>query len=312
MALSVPADLTAFHRQFYGDDAALAWAASAPATVEGLLAGWSLTLDGTPTHGAVGWILPVRDRAGIPAVLKVQPQDDETRGEATALRLWGGEGAVRLLDVDPASGSLLLERLAAGTSLAERPVRDALTVIGGLLARLHPAPTEPGTSPRAGSLRTMADAGARWLDRAGSLGDRVPADLRPVLDACAGALAEVLPAPGDRVLHGDLHYTNVLAPLPGSQRRGAWLAIDPKPVVGHPGFELLPSLHNRWGEPATSGGLAQEVRYRFDLLTETAGIDRDLARAWTLARVLDNLLWALESGNPGWLAEDRVVAEALA
>ena len=254
MALSVPADLTAFHRQFYGDDAALAWAASAPATVEGLLAGWSLTLDGTPTHGAVGWILPVRDRAGIPAVLKVQPQDDETRGEATALRLWGGEGAVRLLDVDPASGSLLLERLAAGTSLAERPV----------------------------------------------------------LDACAGALAEVLPAPGDRVLHGDLHYTNVLAPLPGSQRRGAWLAIDPKPVVGHPGFELLPSLHNRWGEPATSGGLAQEVRYRFDLLTETAGIDRDLARAWTLARVLDNLLWALESGNPGWLAEDRVVAEALA
>lgn len=40
-----------------------------------------------------------------------------------------------------------------------------------------------------------------------------------------------------------------------------------------------------------------EVRYRFDLLTEVLGLDRQRAVAWTLGRALQNLLWNIEDGE---------------
>ncbi|NEY35342.1 hydroxyurea phosphotransferase, partial [Streptomyces sp. PRKS01-65] len=90
---------------------------------------------------------------------------------------------------------------------------------------------------------------------------------------------------GDRLLHWDLHYGNVLA-----SARAPWLAIDPKPLAGDPGFELLPALTNRH-DPA-------DTRWRFDAMTGVLGLDRARARAWTLGRVLQNCLWHVEAGTP--------------
>ena len=49
--------------------------------------------------------------------------------------------------------------------------------------------------------------------------------------SCAGAVRELLGESGDRLLHWDLHYDNVLASYPGD-RREPWLVIDPKPRLG--------------------------------------------------------------------------------
>jgi streptomycin 6-kinase len=106
----------------------------------------------------------------------------------------------------------------------------------------------------------------------------------------AGAAADLLPAADDRLLHSDLHFDNVLRAGSASDRAGQWLAIDPKPLAGESGFELLPALHNRWDQTA--------VRRRFDPMTEIMGLDRQRAAAWTLVRVLQNLLWDFEDGNP--------------
>jgi streptomycin 6-kinase len=90
---------------------------------------------------------------------------------------------------------------------------------------------------------------------------------------------------GDRLLHWDLHYENVLA-----ADRAPWLAIDPKPLAGDPAFELLPALANRF-EPG-------EIHWRFDAMTDVLGLDRARARAWTLGRVLQYGLWEIEDGRP--------------
>ncbi len=111
-----------------------------------------------------------------------------------------------------------------------------------------------------------------------------PAIRRTVAD-CAAALREVVHEPGDRLLHWDLHDENVLA-----ADRTDWLAIDPKPLAGDPGFELWPALANRY-DPA-------EVRWRFDALTDVLGLDRERARAWTLGRLLQNALWDVEDDRP--------------
>ncbi len=90
--------------------------------------------------------------------------------------------------------------------------------------------------------------------------------------------------PGDRLLHWDLHDENVLA-----STRAPWLAIDPKPLAGDPGFELWPALANRF-DPA-------DVRWRFDAMTDVLGLDRARARAWTYGRLLQNSLWDVEDGD---------------
>jgi streptomycin 6-kinase len=52
------------------------------------------------------------------------------------------------------------------------------------------------------------------------------------------------PATTGTLVHGDLHYANVLA-----GDREAWLTIDPKPVSGDPHFEPAPMLWNRFVDP---------------------------------------------------------------
>lgn len=280
--VDVPRDLVESVTGFFGP----AWASELPALARRQIDRWGLRQTGEAMHGALALVLPVERADGGPAVLKLQPQDVETEGEPVALRAWGGDGAVRLLEQDPGTGAMLLESLDAGRRLDGEPLDEALEVIGGLLARLsaHPAPEGlRGLGPMA---RDIAARGRARIDQVESV-------WRPVYESWAATAEEMAAEPGDRLLHWDLHFENVLAPLVGSPaaRRGPWLAIDPKPLVGDPGFELLPALRNRWAEAEAAGDPVRATRRRFDLLTEVAGIDRDRARAWTRVRLLQDCLW---------------------
>jgi streptomycin 6-kinase len=92
-----------------------------------------------------------------------------------------------------------------------------------------------------------------------------------------------------RMIHGDLHYENVLA-----GDREPWLVIDPKPMAGDPHYEVAPMLWNRWDEVVQSGNVRDSVRRRFHTLVDVAGLDEDRARAWVVVRELHNALWAIE------------------
>ncbi|GHA07856.1 hydroxyurea phosphotransferase [Streptomyces spiroverticillatus] len=265
--------------------AAPAWLADLPRLAGEFLERWELRPDGAPGHGMASVVLPVtRTADGTPAVLKLQQVREETVGAATALRTWAGNGAVRLLAHDPATDTALLERLDASrplSTLARTPEGEgkALRILAGLMARLTAPAAPPGT-------RRLADIAAAMLDEVPSAVRKLadPAD-RALLGTCASAVTELLPEPGDRLLHWDLHYDNVLA-----GEREPWLAIDPEPLAGDPGFDLWPAL-NSDPDPAT-------VLPRFDLLTEALGLDRARAAGWTLARILQNALWDVADGNP--------------
>ncbi len=107
-------------------------------------------------------------------------------------------------------------------------------ILAELLARLVAVPAPKG-------LRQLADIAAAMLNQVPNV---VPALRGPVeqrlVRTCASAVAELVGEPGDRLLHWDLHYDNILA-----GQREPWLAIDPEPLAGDPGFDLLPALHNR-------------------------------------------------------------------
>ncbi|MFF0507343.1 aminoglycoside phosphotransferase family protein [Streptomyces fimicarius] len=183
-----------------------------------------------------------------------------------------------------------LERWGLRPLSGETDVREAVKVLGSVLARLVAVPAPEG-------LRTLGGVAERMLaeapERVGLLADA--ADRRLLAD-CAAAVREVAGEPGDRLLHWDLHYDNVLAGRADAGRAGEWVALDPKPLAGDPGFELFPALDNLFD--------ADEVVWRFDALTEALGLERERARAWTLGRVLQNGLWGAEKGE-GRLAPDH-------
>jgi streptomycin 6-kinase len=114
---------------------------------------------------------------------------------------------------------------------------------------------------------------------------------------------------GNRLLHWDLHYFNTLSTLDGDQQ---WKAIDPKPLAGDSGFELLPALWNRWDDLVETGDVPRALLRRFDLMTEVLGLDRSRAAGWTLGRVLQVAVWDLVRFHEGdiWPSH-RTIAEVL-
>ncbi|MFE6666505.1 aminoglycoside phosphotransferase family protein [Streptomyces sp. NPDC057697] len=300
MAVDVPAAFAAAYGT-NGGASGRAWLAALPELAADLLDRWSLRPDGPAAHGMASLVLPVVRADGMPAVLKLQQVTEDNIGAAPGLRLWDGDGVVRLLDHDPDTGTMLLERLDAARPLST--VSDdtaAVQILAELLARLVAVAAPPG-------FRRLADIAAAMLDEAPRAVPllREPAERR-LVDICAAAVAELLDEPGDRLLHWDLHYDNVLA-----GQREPWLAIDPEPLAGDPGFELLPALDNRWAEVVASGDVTRTVLRRFDQLTEVLGLDRRRAVGWTLGRVLQNALWDVEDGKSALEPAQVAIATAL-
>ncbi|MEW2546645.1 aminoglycoside phosphotransferase family protein [Streptomyces sp. NPDC047002] len=257
-----------------------AFVAALPADTARFLARWGLRGAGPVRHGLTALVLPVvREDDGAPAALKLRLLTDESAGEGPALRAWAGEAAVRLLaeGASGRTGALLLEAADPERDLSGPRARDAVEALAGVLARLVSVPAPPG-------VRGLGPLAARLLADAGQVPAGAPH--AALLRECAAAVREVADEPGDRLLHWDLHFGNVLGSLrPGG---GPWLAIDPKPLAGDPGFDLFPALRERF-DP-------DDVVRRFDLLTGALGLDRERARAWTLARVLQDGLWSLQDG----------------
>ncbi len=293
MLIEIPGALAAAHLK-YGGESGAAWTAALPALAGRYLDEWDLSPDGAPRHGIMALVLPVVRADGTKAALKLQPVTPETVHEGLALRTWAGDGSVRLLDADPETGAMLLERLDGGRSLAAVPdVMRALDVLSGLLRRLVARAAPEG-------LRRLDDIARALLERAEQAAARpMPEEERYWVGLCASAVSDLVSddsgkdtGEGDRLLHWDLHYDNVLA-----GEREPWLAIDPKPLAGDPAFELLPALHNRWDEVLATGDAPREVLRRFDFMVDALGLDRRRAAGWTLGRVLENLLWYLEDGH---------------
>jgi streptomycin 6-kinase len=146
----------------------------------------------------------------------------------------------------------------------------------------------------------------RMLDYAPEAATKLEPEEGQLLLSWAGRVGELAGSAGDRLLHWDLHYENVLA-----GEREPWLAIDPKPLAGDTAFDLIPALHNRWDEVVATGDVAGAVLRRFDLMTEVLDLDRQRAAGYTIARVLQNSLWSVEDGEKNLDQVQVAIAQAL-
>ena len=243
-----------------------------PAALGQVVPMWSLTV-GEPFQpgGQTAWVAPARDASGAGLVLKIAWPHADAAHEADGLRAWAGNGAVRLRaahDFGDAT-ALLIERCVPGTPLSGRPEPEQDLVVAALLRRLW---IEPGPEHPFRSLQLMC---RQWAD---SFEQRAAAgQLRLDLGlARAGiALFRELPASATSqvLLCTDLHAGNVLAAA-----REPWLAIDPKPVVGDPAYDVLQHMLN------CDERLRSDPRGLARRMAGLLGLDPDRVLGWLFAR----------------------------
>ncbi|HSE08676.1 MAG TPA: aminoglycoside phosphotransferase family protein [Nocardioidaceae bacterium] len=260
------------------------WLDELPRTVAGLVEEWELRYDGNPRHGYCSLVVPVRTTGGRAAALKVAYPGDENEHEHLALQRWQGNGAVRLLRADPHRYAMLLERLHA-EDLSDLWDVEACEIVAGFYERLHvPAPAQ---------LRLLTSYVERWNAGLATLPKEAPIPRRLVEQAVSLAATFLTDeASTGRMIHGDLHYENVLA-----ADREPWLVIDPKPMSGDPHYEVAPLLWNRWEEATGSGRVRDAVRRRFHAVVDAAGFDEDRARDWVVVRALHNAYWSVDGAR---------------
>lgn len=262
-----------------------AWLDRLPALAEAVVSEWELTLDGEPMHGFCSLVLPVRTPSGTPAVLKLHTDADaeESDHEHLALQRWRGRGAVRLLRADPARRALLLERLDQ-VDLSDQWDEEACEIVGRLYGRLHVPPMA--------QLREQASFVRRWIADLERDAHAVPMPRR-IVDQTVALARDLCREPATAVLHGDLHYENVMRGERGGEP--TWLVIDPKPTNGDPHFEIEPMLRNRfeeYGSAVGAGSVRDGIRRRFHTLVDTAGFDEARARDWVIVRSVLDAHWA--------------------
>jgi streptomycin 6-kinase len=266
------------------------WLDSLPRLLTEVLDDWGLARDGNDLwHGFCSLVAPVVTGDAERAVLKISfDGDDESVHEALALQHWHGDGTVRLLRADPHRRALLLERLDRRDLTGVWDV-EACEIVAALYPKVH--------LPALPQLATVTSYVHRWLDELAQQPRDIPIPLR-YREQALSLGRDLVADPGSvgRIIHGDLHYENVLAAPPDLEpARGTWLVIDPKPMSGDPHYELAPMLWNRYDELA--GDVRDGLRRRFHTLVDAAGLDEDRARDWVLVRMVLNANWSVEDAQ---------------
>ncbi|WP_030104000.1 aminoglycoside phosphotransferase family protein [Actinoalloteichus caeruleus] len=278
------------------------WLAGLPDRVDRLRRRWGLVLGAPLRGGTSSWVAPARRPDGTEAVLKVTWPHPEASAEPDALRRWAGRAAVRLLDVAGDDNALLLERVRPATPLAaaeEIPPARRLELAAEVVAELWSVPVGGVAVPG------LAAVCAGWAEVTAARAGTPGADLDAGLVRRGVELLRELPSSADRavLLHGDLNPGNLLA-----ARRRPWLAIDPKPVLGDPAYELWP-LVEQVDDPRDRPSV---LASRFRLLADVLGLDPARVAAWALARTVEGALWSAAHGDPAGGRSAMAVAPVLA
>lgn len=271
-------------------EAGRVWLAGLPALVARCAARWSLKVEPPFDNLSYNYAAPAEGPGGARLVLKVGVPVPELLSEMEALKVFGGRGAVRLLDADAGWGALLLERLEPGTrlvALCEEDDAAATSAAAGVMRELwRPAPA-------AHDFPTAAGWGEGLKRMRAHFGGGTGPFPRRLVEEAETLFAELLASADEPVLtHGDLHHGNVLRAA-----RAPWLAIDPKGLVAEPAYEVGALLRNplpqllRWPQPV------RVTERRIAQLSEELGFERARVRGWGLAQAVLSECWTIEDAG---------------
>ena len=253
-----------------GDDSAeiRTWLSALPFIVEEKKEKWNLHMGEPFTENATcSYVVPCIVDGRKKAVLKIGIPHPEALHEIEGLKLLNGVPTIRLLDFDKETNAMLLEQCIPGTQLKAEPEPDQDEVICALLPEIWKA--NYGEE----EFRPLASMISLWNNEALGKLDRYP---DPGLTRAGCQLKEELIQSTEKhvLLATDLHAGNVL-----QGQRKPWLAIDIKPYVGDPTYDLTQHLLN------CTERLAANPKGTIDRVADLAGVSRSRLKEWMFARL---------------------------
>ena len=261
-----------------------AWLADLPRLIGELSTLWLLDVDPPFAAAEFNFVAPATMASGEAAVLKIAPpyEDREFEGEAEFLRRRNGRGTVKLLAQDNRRRAILIERAVPGQTLAELfagrevdAIEPAIAVLKSILdrARIDRRP-----------VKTVDE----WFE-----GMR-RADGTPFPAAYVAKAFEIYNRLSDQpgrtfFLHGDFHPANIV-----NAGRPAYLAIDPKGVVGHIGYDIAVFLNNFHWWQETKPDIHTRLDYAVSAFSEAFEIAAFELREWAYAQMVLGAWWSFE------------------
>jgi streptomycin 6-kinase len=275
--------------------AGLEWLQRLPQILKAAADRWSIKLLPPFQPLSYNYVSPAIKVDGTPVVLKAGVPEREFRSEIDALRHFGGQGMVRLLEADYDSGLMLLERIVPGDPLqAIRDDEQSTLIFANVMRRLRDAIPDDHSFP---SVTDWARGFQRLRDRFGGSSGPFPGQ---VIDRAEALMSELISSMSNRiVLHGDLHHWNIL-----SAEREPWLALDPQGVVGEKEYEVGAWLRNPFPHILKMPEPKALIARRVDQLVDILGFDRYRITAWAYSQAVLAGIWSFEEGESnvnGWL-----------
>jgi streptomycin 6-kinase len=259
------------------------WLDELPAIVADACDRWLLSAPGKPYPDAqYNYVVPTKMRDGKAVVLKIVASKPEFESESSALTLYKGEGAAKLIAVNRSTNSMLLEFLQPGSPLAELHDDDASTRVAARLMKKLWRPVKAGHP-----FRTVENWASKRSGLKTSVGKKqIPKSL---MDRASNLLKEVTESPSEELLvHGDLHHWNIV-----QAKRAPYLAIDPKGLYGNPLYDVIAFLRN-WPEWIVKDpDISMKMTRRVEILSEELGYDRKLIASWGVSGLTMDALQSL-------------------
>ena len=254
-----------------------------PQNIKQLATTWQLTNLQPVTNLSVNYVLTGK-MGHTDIVLKIINDQAAFTQEVAALQAFAGYGCPEILHQNPELGALLLRRIMPGTTLRNYfPHADeaSITIAARVMQKLHQAPLPqnhnfPSVTTWLAALDDDWHLPTHHLDRARELSQQLLA---------TNPAHEVL-------LHGDLHHDNIIM---CSDK--AWIALDPKGVVGDPAYEVGAFIRNPKPELLNCPDLSDLLRQRITLFAAALGCDAQRIHHWTYVQAILAACWNIEEGH---------------
>ena len=253
----------------------MAWVTRLPELVATYSRRWGVDLDGPmPGCGRAAWVGAGRRDDGEEVVLKIAWPHKEAETEAAGLRFFDGKGAARLLEADERDFALLVERCRPGDDVWALPFEEAREVAASVLSRLWRTPTG-AVDPITTLAETVVEWNATYATERTEYPPTLVAEAARLGTALVGSTSELV------VVHGDFNPFNILR-----AQREPWLAIDPKPLLGDPAYDLAQFLANYTEAATATGDPKRFYRDAISFFAGALGLDRARVAGWAFVKAI--------------------------
>lgn len=260
------------------------WFDNLPKTIEHLSIKWNLSNLKVHQNLSYNYILDGLQNKQ-PIILKIGYDKLNISNEFDALSVFQNHGVIKMYDTDLENGALLLERAVPGKTLKSLfPVSDnkAMEIACTLIDNLHRAKI-----PSENNFPTLEN----WLqiiDKDWDLPKEHLLRARELKEYLLKSTQQIV------MLHGDLHYDNILS------CENHWKVIDPKGVIGDATYDKTGCLlREPLKELLQTKDVVSLLSTRINLVSKHFNLEIERIIDWTYVQTVMAICWCFEDNqNP--------------